>query len=575
MRGGKSIIHSNWSKIIKIRREIIMKAKKIIAVLLTVAMSISLGACGSSKEKDETSVSSENVNEEFPLKEKVKLSVLMIQAPYYGDMEQNTVLKELEEATNVELDLTLVPEEAAKERLTMTLAGGDYPDIIVGGFFGDSDLEEYGVNEKILIPLNDLIEEYGTNITERLSEHPEWKEDMTASDGNIYGIPHIDSEGKNHGNCYMKTWINTDWLKAVGKDMPTTTEEFREVLEAFKSEDPNGNGVADEIPFTGGSSALGVWGGDPYLYLLNAFGYFDENYYYLKDGKINSILDQDYIKEGLMYIGDLYENGLIDPAAFTQDLTQLAAVGNNEGDAIVGVGACGHVGMLVDMNDTERYSPYEIMMPLKGPDGYCGIPYTKEITASGSAFSITDQCENPEIAMRIANLLHEEEWIIRAQIGIQGEYWDYAEEGDVGADGKTPAKYKFLPAYTESMAKPGNDILGNTWRGIEVDWRGMFAVEGDIKTPENYESRLRVDTLKLEPYAADVDRIPKMTYAEGDQETVSQIRTAVKDYASNAFVEFITGKRDIEKDWDAYLAELEQLRYYDMLDLIQKTYDAQ
>ena len=37
--------------------------------------------------------------------------------------------------------------------------------------------------------------------------------------------------------------------------------------------------------------------------------------YYVKDGKVQSILDQDYLKTGLEYVHGLYVDGLIDPAA--------------------------------------------------------------------------------------------------------------------------------------------------------------------------------------------------------------------------------------------------------------------
>ena len=35
-----------------------------------------------------------------------------------------------------------------------------------------------------------------------------------------------------------------------GLDMPTNTEELKDVLKAFKTQDPNGNGKADEIPMS-------------------------------------------------------------------------------------------------------------------------------------------------------------------------------------------------------------------------------------------------------------------------------------------------------------------------------------
>jgi putative aldouronate transport system substrate-binding protein len=66
------------------------------------------------------------------------------------------------------------------------------------------------------------------------------------------------------------------WLDALGLEEPETIDEFHEMLLAFKNDDPNGNGVADEIPL---SAAMGR----PYynndtaldLYIMNAFTYDD------------------------------------------------------------------------------------------------------------------------------------------------------------------------------------------------------------------------------------------------------------------------------------------------------------
>ncbi|MGB8452517.1 MAG: extracellular solute-binding protein [Anaerocolumna sp.] len=554
-----------------------MRIKKVVAVILSAVMIFSLSACGnsgkSSNDNNDTTASdtqqsttTEDVS--FPLKEPVKLSVFMVQNSDVSDINQNVVFQELQKATNIDFELTLVPGLDAPEKLNLLLASGEYPEVIMGPVLKPQDLERYGVQEHILTPINDLIEKYCPNIKQRLEEHPNWKLDMTSSDGNIYGIPTVDSGGVGHVNSPMKYWINQEWLDAVGMAMPTTTEEFKNALLAFKNNDPNGNGIADEIPLSG---CINSWNAEPYFFLLNAFGYFNTDYYYLKDDKINSILDQDYIREGLRYMNDLYENGLIDPAAFTQDNSQLTAIGNNPDIEILGTSGAGHVGMLFDINNVERYHKYAMMLPLKGPEGYQAIPYAKSISVSGSNFTITDACKNPEIAIQLADLFSSAEWTLKGQVGVKGKQWDDAEEGAKGMDGVTPAKYKFLIYETPAQVV---DAWWGTYRGMEPDWKVLVQTDGDIMDPANFESRLYEDTMKLKPYAADVDVIPTLIYAGDDSATFTQLSTSVGDYAKIAIVEFITGKRNLDKDWDSYLTDLDNLGYGKMIELIQKTYDA-
>lgn len=558
-----------------------MSKKRLLALVLSVVMIISLSACGKSNDKDdltknETQQKTEDNGEttkdasdvSFPLKDPVKLSVFMAQHSDVSDIKENEVFKELVKATNIDFELELVPAQEAPDKLNLLLASGEYPEVIMGQGLSTQDLEKYGVQEQMLTPLNDLIDQYCPNIKQMLDENPNWRKDITSSDGNIYGIPAVDSAGVGHVNAGYKYWINQEWLDNLELPMPTTTEEFKDVLMAFKNNDPNGNGIADEIPLSG---AINSWNSDPHFFLLNAFGYFTTDYYYLKDNKINSILDQDYIRDGLRYMNDLYMNDLIDLAAFTQDASQLTAIGNNVGVEILGTAPAGHVGMIFDINNLERYNKYAIMLPLKGPEGYQSIPYQKSISISGSNFTITDKCKNPEIAIQIADLFSSFEWSVKGQVGVQGIEWDVADPGTFGMDGVTPAKIKYLVYQTPAQVV---DAWWWTYRGMEPNWKVAVQTDGDMMDPANYESRLYVDTMKLKPYAADVDPIPPLHYSGDDSTTFTQLQTAVKDYAKIAIVEFITGKRNLDNDWNSYLADLDKLGYHDMIELIQKAYSA-
>ena len=95
-------------------------------------------------------------------------------------------------------------------------------------------------------------------------------------------------------------WINKTWLENLGLEMPTTTEEFENVLKAFKDQDPNGNGVADETPLSGSITGWNTGVENP---LLCAFLYNDgssSSYRVnLEDGKVSFAPSMDKFKEGL------------------------------------------------------------------------------------------------------------------------------------------------------------------------------------------------------------------------------------------------------------------------------------
>lgn len=479
-----------------------------------------------------------------------------------------TIFDELAAELGVTFDIRLIEKDVASDKMNTMFMSNDYPEVLTHPGFNNTDLITYGTDEGILIPLEDLIAEYAPTITATLEANPAWRQMMTMPDGHIYGLPTVDSGGGGHGDISYKMWIYTPWLDAVEMDMPTTLDQFCDVLRAFKTKDPNGNNEADEIGLTG---ATGTWAADPWLYLMNSFGVFNENYYYVKDGQVQRIADADYVREGLSYLNAMYEEGLIDPGAFTQDLTALGTVGNAE-TLISGMVSAGHIGMYLDVNNYDRFNGWTNLNPMEGPNGYCAIPYNLSASVSGSDFSITDVCEHPEIAIKLADLISSEEWCVRHQVGIQGIDWDYADEGTVGMDG-SPAKYKYL-AYTVSASNGANNKWGHTCRILEPAWKQMFQVTGDIYDAANYEAYLYQNTIKLKEYAADVDVIPPLVYADNDAATdAANYSTNVTNFVKASIAEFITGVKDIDDDaaWEKYKADLEGYQYSEWIDLLQET----
>lgn len=556
--------------------------RKLAAILCAIVLTTSaLAGCASEpkggtggKESTPEGASEVSAPGEFPIvKEKTNLSVFIQQLSFHlTDITTNEFTKELEEKTNVHLDMNVVPADSYQEKLNMVLAGGDYPEVIMSSGFSNADLVKYGTEEKILIPINDLIEKQGVNLKQRFEENPQWKTQMITPDGNMYGIP--TAEGyMGHGACGYKLWLNTSWLDTLNLEKPTTTEEFRAVLQAFKDKDPNGNGKKDEIPLTG---AIGTWAADVQLYLLNAFGYYNQDtLIMLKDDKFSGCADTEGVKNGLKYVAELYKEGLIDPAALTQDAAQLSALGNNEKDVVVGSAACGHIGMLLSINDVPRSSMYTALEPLKGPDGYQGIPYTTQVNVSGATFVITDKCKQPEVAIKLADYLCGDEAVLRSVVGIKGKHWDDPDPGALAVDGKTPALFKYLQVSTSGEGASENDFWSSTSRLLESKWKSLSQVNGDIYDPLNYETRLQRETEKLLPYAADVQVVPPLFMDENASARSSQLFKPLQDYVKSSIVEFVTGKKTVEKDWDAYVKGLKNLGYEEYIQLQQTAYDAQ
>lgn len=153
-----------------------------------------------------------------------------------------------------------------QQQLNLKIAANEMPNI----FQAINGMENSLIESGALLDLTDLLKEKAPHLWNTIPEEV-W-DAMKANDptgkGRIYMIPTIVDYN------LMTGLIRQDWLDKLGLSMPTTQEEFVKVLEAFKTQDPNGNGIADEIPTGGRADAkwmdtlfamygLAMWEGTP------------------------------------------------------------------------------------------------------------------------------------------------------------------------------------------------------------------------------------------------------------------------------------------------------------------------
>ena len=476
---------------------------------------------------------------------------------------ESRLTKYMEKKFNVKLD---VVSGTTDESLTLMLASGDYPKLIYKSWYSMLDVVRYG-ELGVFVPLEDYIAEYAPNVTKAFEENPLLKAAVYAPDGHIYMMPYW--EECYHCSMAMKMWINTAWLKAVGMDMPTTTDEFEKVLIAFRDKDPNGNGKKDDIPLTG---FAGGWNNDPCGFLMNAFIYntgTGSDFTYIDGDKVAFAPIQPEWKEGLKYIKSLYEQGFYDPQAFTQGEEQFKNLCLGE-DEVVGVYAAGHLGMGVDpWVNLERANKYEPVLPLKGPAGMQVTPYWPNRGMDGS-FAITNKASKEE-AIAFIKLLdwhYSQEGAVSSWFGPIDVGWTWAKDGDLGISGE-PAIWKVLES---SSADIQTDL---TWEPIFYMPAKLFlgwASSQDIYTTDGYERRLYLATKEYEKYKP--EHIPPggMYMTSEDSDAYSQLLVSIQNQVQLNSAAFIVGEKDIDAEWDAYVAEFKDLKLDEYLAILQKYY---
>ena len=546
-----------------------MKKTNGLALLLSFAMVAGLiGGCGSSgtqsggqtqttqaaattaagAETEGTAAAEEvpNLNlEGFPIvNEPITLTV-------YGSRDQNQapwsevlILNDYEKRTNIHMEYQEVPADGFGENKQLLFASNELLDVFLRADIGSEQISNYGINSGQLMILDDLIEKYAPNLTKLYEENPTLKQSVVAADGHMYTIPAIDLSAT--GKMGFKQWINQVWLDKLGLEIPTNLDEFKEVLIAFRDGDPNGNGIADEIP-------LGIRDPDSVYSLGGSFGLQHQIggcYNVDENGQVHNWLCDDAFKEYLMYLNDLYSEGLLWQDYYKND---RAAWRSNLAGELYGA-------MYMPYSDVflNCEMDYEGYAPLVGPHGdQMWVDCNTGMTVLG-AFALSNTCSNPEAAVRWVDYFYSDEGSMYFRYGIEGETYDLDENG------MPQFKDEILNSPEGFMTALGkiNLVPGGGFPVLITD-----ATDGVVASAHTKEvSAILVDYLPEKIYA-------KPTVSLDDMDRLNAIEQDLNNYRAESVAKFILGEWGFDK-WDEYCATMEQIGIRELDEIYQRALDA-
>jgi putative aldouronate transport system substrate-binding protein len=543
--------------------------KKTLALILVFGLLVGvLGGCsGSSKQPSNseattqpsgTSATNSGTSEEekienfnatgYPIvNEKITLSIFSIKGAIQGDWEAMPFWQEMEKMTNIAFTFDLATPETATERKSLLLASGDYPDIFYGAnLTGDEELI-YG-SQGVFVDLSELVEKYATNAKAFFDENPNYKSMCLASNGNWYTLPSLSLEPRN--SVATKLWVNEEWLKNLGLEMPKTIDEYYEVLKAFKEKDPNGNSKADEIPMSFSSDQLDMTRGA----FLAAYGVmYSSEPFDVKDGKVFFIPTSDAWKAYLTFMNKLYEEGLMDPESFTQTPQQYVAKGNQ---TLIGSFA-NLASYIVDTMD--NYTKYKAIPPMTSELNSQQM-WPNKYPISFGQFAITNKNKYPEASIRWVDYFFTEEGGAFLSQGPEGLGWKYIDEERKMWEKILPEGYGSTEEYrgtlTPSCGTPAPGVIS-----------AEFLLGLNVAHVINLEDQIAEAYL---PYMKDSFPIVKLTAAE--QEEAATLRTDIIKYVNQMEASFIAGATDLS-GWDNYVANLEKMKVSRLVEIYQAAYD--
>ena len=579
--------------------------KKIISLILAVAMAASLVACGngatstpstpsastpsastpsastpsaSAPSASTPSASTPSVSEPATPAEPVTVTIGIQTDVRVADYKNNDFTKWLEEAANVNLEFVMYDSTNGKTQFATDVAGGaKLPDLMYDLRFSLDEILMYGEDD-YFYDMRDLYEgEAGAAWRERADElygegaAKRFIADLTSADGGVYSGAAIWLESQT--DSVRMASINKVWLDKLGLEKPTNYEELLTVLRAFKTQDPNGNGKADEIPMIGaprqsGQAHLPNWIINIWQYLFGSAVPFvpDDN------NELYCAYTTDEYREAMKALYQLLDEGLVAELTWTMGNSSELRALTLPAD---GVPICGVVVAhpLVAFQKDDIVRQYEELAPFK-----YGVPRSQSLK-NAIYWHMTTDCENPEAAFSVMMAMATLDGYMIGKNGVQGREWDYVYD----ANGKAIGYKKLDTAQTIGEGTTVN------WYQTPHSTLGNAAIEpvgtllpDDPSTWTNEEYRKAYCIEHREQYDAQGAKYnPKYilhalpTYSKDEADKLGTIQTDVTTYFETKQAEFANGVLNPNDDavWANYLKEAENLGLSTWLKITQAAYE--
>lgn len=470
-----------------------------------------------------------------------------------GSYNEMSAYQEIEKITGTSVEF-LHPAGDATEQFNLMIANRDsLPDVIEYGWLHVPRGPDNAIAEGTILRLNELIEEHAPNLSKYLEENPDIATMITTDEGNIYGFPFIIDDDDSL-LMVRGLMIRQDWLDTLGLEMPTTIDEWDTVLTAFKDEDPNGNGEADEIPllleldhFKSNGVFSSAWGINPWFYQDNGT---------VKFGSV-----QPEFKEFLTTLSDWYDRGLLDADFNITDkqLQDAKMMGEQLGTiyAYAGSGIGFYNELMQDIN-----SDFEIVaapLPSLEPGEKAAFGFMNDRFSGNQVAAITTTAENPEEIVKWLDFGFSEEGHMLFNFGVEGVSYEMI-------DG--------YPTYTDEIMNnpdglPVNQAMGKHFRS---SFSGIF-VQDARYIEQFYELDVQKEAGEIWGNSAEFDmKMPPITMTGEESQEYASIMSDLETYYDEMVVRFVMNEESLDT-FDEFVENLQGMGIERAIELQQAALD--
>ena len=478
------------------------------------------------------------------VKEKINLTFFAPLHPLHHKDGFNSMklFQKMEEITNIHINWTYGATSNYDSLRAAQWQSNTRPDAFFLWNPAD-EVMEYG-EQGVIYPLDTYINDYAPYYKEILGRDEKYVKTATMNDGNMYSFLSINNVPRDQT---FKQYINKKWLENLNLSMPTTVEEYYNVLSKFKTDDPNGNGIPDEIPLSSASLFQSR------NFLMSAFGYVSTGMELDNEGELVYVPSTDAYRAYLTYANSLYKNGLLDNNTFIMQERDLAAKGN-----IVGSFDAAAAYLVAGMENNDDYAAIPpLTSSLNSQKMWLGFH-----TTTPEALIIPKSSPYVKEIVRWMDFLY-------SPLGIQLQA--FGEEGvDFIWKDEQKTSFTFPVPSNKSIEEYRGTITPGVGLGQVAFWDQDFVLKEDNEFTRSINEAVEeagyMDYIKTP--------IPQLIFTKAEKNEIAIIQTDLDIYIETFEQRIISGKLALnDNTWANHLSTLNQIRLTKLLEVYQSAYN--
>ena len=483
---------------------------------------------------------------------RLELTTMLVPDPQYGEFNNSHVWDWFEQKTNIRVSIR---ELQSAEQASVIFASRDFPDYCSNGGISKVLLDK-AAQDGDLVPLDDLLRQYAPTWNNFFNNDRVAKS-LCSLDGDIYYLPAVFYSGFDRG-IRDQIIMTTSWLDELGLKIPTTTEELKNVLVAFKNNAGKGTIPQNVIPFLytfEGNANAG------YFEIFTMFGMdfsVTTDYLAVQNGRVVYQAINPDVKEPLKYLQELYALGVTPPEVFNLDWNTFLAQASAD-PAMVGLYGEYHV-----LNT--KYQ--EAILPPISPNGK--RPFTRIqalVPNAAAAFSMFANNKDKIATIKLMEFMGMDlEAKMTLNRGLKDIMWQFTPDGKVDEiiwqnQPDLMLQNRFATGFNNHMVTLfDSDFYENFWYDREATIPRTRSYAYQFYT-QNNAVQDRNNVFIGAPLSTDEEELMRLYVTE------------LNNYRKETFSRWITTNANIDAEFDAFVAGTRRLPLNEWLTLKQKAYD--